>query len=109
MSALSLLLSLATAVHSTQDTPPASFPWDACDPDSTVLMGVHSAVFDQQYRLSFGGQTISRTRAERADSTSTWNEDDEEYTVSFFITAWCGREGGDDIYVCGVKPSGQSV
>lgn len=103
-----VLLSLAGS-GAAQDSRPSNYPWEAYNPDAYSLPGVMSEVFRQQYRVIAAGQTIAKTRFERANADAAWKTEDEEYTVSYFFTSWCGREGGDEIYLCGLMPSGQTI
>lgn len=109
ISLVPFLLCVCATPPWTQDAPPANYPWEAYDADSIMMPGVYSNVYKQGYGLSMGGKTVRRLRSERADASSEWNTQEEEFTLSYYLTSWCGREGGDVIYLCGLKASGEAV
>ncbi len=92
-----------------QDAPPSGFPWEAHDPHSIVLPGVDHPVYKQRYSLAVAGQVVQRTRVERASTSADWRSEEGEFSVSYFFTCWTGREGGDVIYLCGMKATGESI
>lgn len=89
-----------------QQTLPPGFPLEIIDPHRTLMAGVSSQNYKQGYHLMTGGQFVRRLRQERADTSAQWKAESDEYTTSYFLTAWCAREGGDEIYLAGLKPTG---
>jgi len=92
-----------------QEEPPSNFPWEAADLHAIVLPGVDSALYKQRYNLTVGGQSVLRTRAERGNTGMQFRTEEGEYPLAYFLTCWTGREGGDVIYLCGLKSTGESI
>lgn len=56
-----------------------------------------------------GGRTIEWSRLERSAPGSSWHRVRATYRTSYWLTRVAARNGGDEIYVCGVSEDGCSV
>lgn len=110
-----LLLALACVlvgppVRSQEDERPSTFPEDAID-----LHGGHHTTLQSgtllQYCFAFvGSRSIRCERAERADRTAPWEHREEsEYSLPYYLTGFASREGGDELFLCGMTPDGSTI
>jgi len=104
-----LLAALSTSSFG-QSAPPQvpEFVFDRAE------IGFGELLIDTPQFVQFSGvpgsiQKIYRRRKERSNSTATWFMEEREYSVPYWITAFCARNGGDDIFIAGVKANGDSI
>ena len=84
------------------------FPGDIYQP-YLITVGLGDEVFRQGYSWSIGGTSIRRTKQERADADDTWVFMEGTQDAGFIIPALAARNGGDEIYVAGLRQNGSAV
>lgn len=85
---------------------------NSCFPDELRSMrfaGGEAMAVAQNFRSGLryreGGDSIHRSVRERAGPNSAWTGSEIEYTFSYELTAATFREGGEFLYLAGIRPS----
>lgn len=109
----STVLATLLAVSSVSATPlpqglPLAFPEEIAE-QGTVRTTVKSPLFMQTYWVDAGTSSLLRVRSERVAATDRWTTRRQELSVSFAITAFAWRNGGDEIFLAGLRRDGTTT
>lgn len=63
----------------------------------------------QGFNWNFGSTEITWRHQERPTPSAAWSSSKNTYTTSFEISAACYRDAGDDVFVAGLKATGELV
>lgn len=74
-----------------------------------TLPGVHSDVLRQSFTGMIGGREITHIRHERETPSHDWEVKETPISVTYAITYVATREGGDELYIAGLKDNGDAI
>ena len=101
------LLALVPCVQGQGPVLPATFP------DLPMEIGGETVVFSPIFKRSIVAparlMVVKRLTHERDGEQSPWKSEHTEHSVSWFLTASCARDGGDDLFLAGMKENGQCI
>jgi hypothetical protein len=63
----------------------------------------------QNYMFGLGGKQVSRSKCERSDPSDPWTRLQASEGTSYFITGLSTREGGEQVFVAGLKDDATCV
>ncbi len=78
-------------------------------PSGLIVHGYHGGTFRQSFGYSPGGEDLRRVRKERGATTQAWKMGERTESVGFAITALAVRSGGDEVYIAGIRDSGECI
>jgi len=104
--AVTCLASAAAAMITTAVPSGCTFPEDL---KTAKFIPYVATGLSENYRSSIGynggDDAIVRKVRERVSATDAWETSEQEYSLSFRITSVAHREGGDVVYLAGIRES----